>query len=145
MSQTSGGEVQITADALIHTRVHSPLARRLAIECPYDPLFLTEAGGELAQMALALDPVYEQFNLVRYAWFAGKMSDHAARYAQLVILGSGYDTRSLTLPALQAGRLPRVRGRSPGGAYGEAACSCGSRRVRCPSRVAFCAMRPERR
>ncbi len=103
MSHTSGGEVQITADALIDTRVHSPLARRLAIECPYDPFFLTEAGGELAKMALALDPVYEQFNLVRYAWFAGKMSDHAARYAQLVILGSGYDTRSLTLPALQAG------------------------------------------
>ena len=104
MSNSSEGKVQITADALIHSRVHSPLAPRLGIVCPYDPLFLTEAGGDLAKMALALDPVYEQFNLVRYAWFAAKMSDQAARYRQMVILGSGYDTRSLTLPALQDGR-----------------------------------------
>jgi methyltransferase (TIGR00027 family) len=103
MSDTSTGKVQITADALIYSRTHSPLARRLAVDCPYDRLFLTEAGVELAKMALALDPVYEQFNLVRFAWFAERMTDHASRYAQMVILGSGYDTRSLTLPALQDG------------------------------------------
>lgn len=104
MSDKSTGTVPITADALIYLRTHSPLARRLGIDCPYDRHFLTEAGGDLAKMALALDPVYEQFNLVRYAWFAEKMSVYAADYAQLVILGSGYDTRSLTLPALQSGR-----------------------------------------
>lgn len=104
MSDKSTGAVPITADALIYLRTHSPLARRLGINCPYDHLFLTDAGGDLAKMALALDPVYEQFNLVRYAWFAETMSAHAARYPQLVILGSGYDTRSLTLPALQRGR-----------------------------------------
>jgi len=97
-------KVQITADALIHLRATSPLARELAIECPYDHLFRTEEGAALAAMAQSLDPVYEQFNMVRYAWFALRMSDHAGRYPQLVILGAGYDTRSLSLDALQAGK-----------------------------------------
>lgn len=96
--------VQITADALIHVRATGPLARRLGIECPYDHLFRTEEGAALAAMALSLDPVYEQFNLVRYAWFARRMSDHAGRYPQLVVLGAGYDTRSLSLDALKAGK-----------------------------------------
>ncbi|MPY72644.1 MAG: SAM-dependent methyltransferase [Alphaproteobacteria bacterium] len=104
MSDGSGGGVQITADALIHLRARSPLARRLAIESPYDRLFLTEAGAGLAKMALSLDPVYEQFNLVRYAWFTRRMSQHAARYGQVVVLGAGYDTRSIALPELRAGK-----------------------------------------
>jgi methyltransferase (TIGR00027 family) len=103
MSEPPSGKVQITADALIHLRTSSPLARRLGIECPYDPLFLTAAGAELAKMALSLDPVYEQFNLVRYAWFARRMSEQAGRFAQMVILGAGYDTRSLALAPLRAG------------------------------------------
>lgn len=104
MSDAPAGGVQITADALIHLRARSPLAHRLAIQCPYDRLFLTEAGAALAKMALSLDPVYEQFNLVRYAWFTRRMSQHAARYGQIVILGAGYDTRSLALPELREGK-----------------------------------------
>lgn len=97
-------KVQITADALIHLRATSTLARRLGIECPYDHLFRTEEGATLAAMALSLDPVYEQFNLVRYAWFARRMAEHAGRYPQMVVLGAGYDTRSLSLDALKAGK-----------------------------------------
>lgn len=103
MSGRLSKKVQITADALIHLRATSPLARELGIDCPYDPLFRTEDGAALAATALSLDPVYEQFNLVRYAWFSHRMSDHAGRYPQLVVLGAGYDTRSLSLDALQAG------------------------------------------
>lgn len=103
MSKEPAGKVQITADALIHLRAESPLARRLGIECSYDRLFQTEAGTALAETALSMDPVYEQFNLVRYAWFSRRMAELAAGFAQMVILGAGYDTRSLTLPALQGG------------------------------------------
>lgn len=103
MSDPSAGGVRITADALIYLRTRSALAHRLSIDNPYDRLFLTEAGGDLARMALSIDPVYEQFNLVRYAWFAYRMAQHAARYRQIVVLGAGYDTRSLSLPALGAG------------------------------------------
>jgi len=103
MSEPSSGKVQITADALIHLRTSSPLACRLGIECPYDPLFLTAAGADLAKMALSLDPVYEQFNLVRYAWFARRMSEQAGRFSQMVVLGVGYDTRSLSLAPLRDG------------------------------------------
>ena len=102
-----GGEaargVQITADALVHLRARSALALRLSIDNPYDRLFLTEAGGDLAKMALSMDPVYEQFNLVRYAWFTRRMSQHAARYRQVVAVGAGYDTRSLFIPELGDG------------------------------------------
>ena len=104
MSKEPAGKVQITADALIHLRAESPLARRLGIDCPYDRLFQTEAGAALAETALSMDPVYEQFNLVRYAWFSRRMAELAAGYDQMVILGAGYDTRSLTLPAFQGGR-----------------------------------------
>jgi methyltransferase (TIGR00027 family) len=103
MSKKPAGKVQITADALIHLRAESPLARRLGIDCPYDHLFQTEAGAALVGTALSMDPVYEQFNLVRYAWFSRRMSELAAGHAQMVILGAGYDTRSLTLPAFQGG------------------------------------------
>jgi methyltransferase (TIGR00027 family) len=98
------GNVRITADALVHLRMKSPLAHRLSIDSPYDRLFLTAAGGDLAKMALSIDPVYEQFNLVRYAWFTHRMSRYAAHYSQIVALGAGYDTRSLALPGLREGR-----------------------------------------
>ena len=104
MGDPSAGNVRITADALVHLRTKSPLAHRLSIDSPYDRLFLTEAGGELAKTALSIDPVYEQFNLVRYAWFTRRMSQHAAQYRQIVVLGAGYDTRSLALPGLREGR-----------------------------------------
>jgi methyltransferase (TIGR00027 family) len=104
MSDASADKVQVTADALIHLRTKSPLAHRLSIDNPYDRLFLTDAGGELAAMASSIDPVYEQFNLVRHAWFTHRMTQYAARYRQIVVLGAGYDTRSLALPELREGR-----------------------------------------
>lgn len=54
-------KVQISADALVHLRSTSPLAHGLGIESPHDRLFRTEAGKELAETALSIDPVYEQF------------------------------------------------------------------------------------
>ncbi len=96
--------VQITADALVSLRVGSPLAKMLDIDCPYDPLFNTEAGQALANMALSLDPVYEQYNIVRYKRFSERMAEAAAHFDQCLVLGTGCDTRAMTLPALATGQ-----------------------------------------
>lgn len=103
MNAPTSKDVQVTADGLVHLRLTSPLARQLGIETAYDRFFDTPEGAELSRMAQAVDPVYEPFNLVRYAWFAREMADAAARYPQLLLLGSGYDTRSLTWPSVKAG------------------------------------------
>lgn len=96
--------VQITADALVSLRVGSPLAKTLGIDGPYDHLFNTEAGRALANMALSLDPVYEQYNIVRYKRFSERMAEAAAHFDQCLVLGTGCDTRAMTLPALATGK-----------------------------------------
>ncbi|MCG8548303.1 MAG: class I SAM-dependent methyltransferase [Alphaproteobacteria bacterium] len=96
-------DVQITADALTSLRSTSPLAVELGLDCPYDSLFANEAGRGLAEMALSLDPVYEQYNMVRYKWFTERLNAAAEGFEQIVLLGVGFDTRALTLPALTGG------------------------------------------
>ncbi|HTW29813.1 MAG TPA: class I SAM-dependent methyltransferase [Acetobacteraceae bacterium] len=91
--------VQVTADALVELRLHHPLARELGLPESHDRLFWTEQGRTLAGMAAAVDPVYEQYNLVRYRWFCERMGEAAARMQQILLLGAGLDTRALTLPA----------------------------------------------
>ncbi len=106
----SDENVQVTADGLIDLRLHSELARRLHLDCGQDHLFWTEAGRELARMAQQLDPVYGPYNLSRYKWFGERMTAAASAFPQILILGAGYDTRSLSLasaaPASSA--LPRI-------------------------------------
>lgn len=97
MSERARANVEVTADGLIELRTRSPLARRLGIEAPHDHLFATEAGRGLAVMATALDPVYEQYNLVRYRWFGERLARWAS-FRQILVLGAGYDTRTLALP-----------------------------------------------
>lgn len=101
---TRAESVQITADALVSLRVGSPLAKELGIDCPYDHLFNTAAGRALANMALSLDPVYEQYNIVRYKRFSERMAEAAAQFDQYLVLGAGCDTRAMTLPALATGK-----------------------------------------
>ena len=95
-------QVQVTADALTSLRTTSPLAVELGLDCPYDSLFANAAGKQLAAMALSVDPVYEQYNIVRYKWFTEQLADAAGRFDQILLLGAGFDTRALTLPALTA-------------------------------------------
>ncbi len=98
------GNVQVTADALASLRVSSALSTTLEIECPYDHLFANDAGAALVNMALAVDPVYEQYNVVRYKHFSERMAEAASRFDQLLILGAGCDTRAMTLPVLSRSR-----------------------------------------
>src|SRR5437899_1672592 len=93
----TGEGVQVTADGLIDLRLHSDLAKRLKLQCPYDHLFWTAEGADLARMAGALDPIYAPYNIARYKWFTDRMVQAAADFPQILILGSGYDTRSLIL------------------------------------------------
>lgn len=96
--------IEITADALIALRTEHPLAARLALPPTHDRLFLTKGGREMAARAQAVDPVYAQFNLARYLWFAERLADAAGRLPQFVVAGAGFDTRTMTLPAFQAGQ-----------------------------------------
>jgi methyltransferase (TIGR00027 family) len=97
--------VQVTADGLVDLRLHNDLAKRLTLHCPYDHLFWTQEGHDLACMAQRLDPVFAQHNLARYKWFSGQMTKAAASLDQILIFGAGFDTRSLTLPRAAAGKL----------------------------------------
>lgn len=97
--------VHVTADGLVDLRLHNELAKRLKLHCPYDHLFWTQEGHDLACMAIQLDPVFAQHNLTRYKWFSGQMAKAAASLDQILILGAGFDTRSLTLPRVAAGKL----------------------------------------
>lgn len=98
-------DVHVTADGLVDLRLHSDLAKRLGLHCPYDHLFWTPEGRDLAAMAMGLDPVYAQYNLARYKWFSGQMAKAAGCLDQIVILGVGFDTRSLTLPRVATGKV----------------------------------------
>ncbi|MDY0884914.1 class I SAM-dependent methyltransferase [Dongia soli] len=97
--------VHVTADGLVDLRLHNDLAKRLKLHCPYDHLFWTKEGRDLAGMAIQLDPVFAQHNLARYKWFSGQMTKAAGSLDQILILGAGFDTRSLTLPRVTAGKL----------------------------------------
>jgi methyltransferase (TIGR00027 family) len=107
MSERARTNVEVTADGLIALRTRSPLARRLGIEARHDHLFVTEAGRGLAAMAAALDPVYEQYNLVRYRWFAERLAQ-CASFRQILVLGAGYDTRTLALPPAEGRQVFEV-------------------------------------
>lgn len=95
-------DVQITADALIALRVDHPLARRWGVAAPHDALFVTEAGRRLADLAMAVDPVYAPFNLARFRWFSDRLSRATAAGRQIVLLGAGFDTRGHALAAAGA-------------------------------------------
>lgn len=105
----NNAEVQVTADALTSLRTSSPLAAALGLDCPYDHLFANDAGKQLAAMALSLDPVYEQYNVVRYKWFTEQLDGAAGQFDQILLLGAGFDTRALTRPGLERWKLYRFR------------------------------------
>jgi methyltransferase (TIGR00027 family) len=96
---------QVTADALIDLRLHHPLAKRQQLLCPQDHLFWSEAGRDLAVMAMTLDPVYAPFNIVRYKWFTERLLRAADEVPQILLLGAGFDSRALALPQLNGGGL----------------------------------------
>jgi len=104
-SPQPANDPRITADALVDLRLNHPLAKQQRLLCPHDQLFWTEAGRDLAQMALAVDPVYASFNIARYRWFTERLLRAADDVPQIIILGAGFDTRAMTLPQLAQRKL----------------------------------------
>lgn len=97
--------LQVTADGLTSLRSTSPLAGRLGLLRPHDHLFASDDGHELAKIAARLDPVYEPYSLVRYKHLTDMMIEAAGTFGRIVLLGSGFDTRSIVL----AERFPNCR------------------------------------
>ena len=70
---------------------------------PHAALFATDEGRHVAGFLEGIDPVFLPYSLARFRFFAERMAKAAERFRQIVVLGSGYDTRSLWLPGLAGG------------------------------------------
>lgn len=83
-----------TADGLVVLRA-GDMAREAGVDDPFAAWFVTEAGRRLAGMATAVDPVYREFNLARYLHTSAALAGRAGSFAQVVLLGAGFDCRAL--------------------------------------------------
>lgn len=90
-------KVNITADALVVLRADKTLAEQFLFEDPTAAWFITEQGKAMAQMAQAVDPAYVDFNMSRYHYFEQQLSRAFEQFKQILILGSGYDTRAIRM------------------------------------------------
>lgn len=95
---------QITADGLVTVRADKALAARAGVDDPHADWFVTEAGRRLAAMALTVDPPYAVYNLARFRHFGERLAEAAGRFEQVLLIGSGYDTRPWWMPELAGGR-----------------------------------------
>src|SRR6516165_542462 len=101
------GTIPITADGLMVLRSDPALTSEAGIEDPFAAWFVTEAGRQLAQIALSIDPVYAIYNLARYRRFGALLARASQEFPQIVMLGAGYDTRAIWMQELREKR-PRV-------------------------------------
>jgi methyltransferase (TIGR00027 family) len=101
------GTIPITADGLMVLRSDPALTSEAGIEDPFAAWFVTEAGRQLAQIALSIDPVYAIYNLARYRRFGALLARASQEFTQIVMLGAGYDTRAIWMQELREKR-PRV-------------------------------------
>ena len=90
--------IQETADSLVIIRADMALAESVGVDDPFAHLFVTEAGKQMASIAISVDPCYVAFNLVRYRHITERIRDAIPRYHQILFLGAGYDTRSISMP-----------------------------------------------
>ena len=98
LAAKSDSPVSVTADACVVIRAEAAASQDSHfLGDPHARLFVTDEGRRMAAMAKALDPVYVPYNLARYTWVAGRLAEALRRMPQVVLLGSGYDTRALSL------------------------------------------------
>lgn len=97
-------QVGATADGLVVIR-SGEAARRLLIEDPFAPWFVTEQGQKLSAAAMGIDRVYEAFNLSRFRYTTDVLRARCGQYRQLILLGAGFDCRALWLYELRGGRI----------------------------------------
>lgn len=98
--------VGLTADALVVIR-SGEQARKIGLEDSFAGWFVTEEGHRLVQMALQVDPVFEQFNLSRYLYTTSLLTGYGADFDQIVLLGAGFDSRPHLLGSFKS-RLVKV-------------------------------------
>jgi methyltransferase (TIGR00027 family) len=96
-------DASLIAEALASIRADH-LFDRAGVADPHAHLFASEAGRRLAADLEAADRVFVPYVLARYRFFSEKISRAAERYRQVLLVGSGYDTRPLWLPGLREGR-----------------------------------------
>ena len=97
--------IQATADALVVLRANEALTGPFGIADPYARYFVTDAGKRMVEMAESVDPCYASFNLARYRYFTERIRDAAGQYRQILFLGAGYDTRSISMPEFGGGSV----------------------------------------
>lgn len=95
--------VNITADALVCLRADKAQAKRFKFNDPTAPWFITEEGQAMAQTALSVDPAYNDYNLARYHYFQYQLALAFNQYEQVLVLGSGFDTRAIRLAQSNGG------------------------------------------
>lgn len=89
--------IQETADSLVIIRSDMAVAKFFGVDDPFAHLFVTEAGKKMASMAISVDPCYVAFNLVRYRYITDQIRKAIPQYHQILFLGAGYDTRSISM------------------------------------------------
>ncbi|WP_158814963.1 class I SAM-dependent methyltransferase [Methylocapsa sp. S129] len=97
------GAVSTTADALSVLRADQDLMRTVGAQDPYAHYFVSDEGERLVSLATQIDPVVRPFSAARYRWFSDRIEDAVKAYAQVIVLGAGFDTRAIWMSAFHPG------------------------------------------
>ena len=97
-------KVQITADALVVIRSNDELTREIELQDPHAQYFVTTEGREMAETIITkVESIYVQYNLARFKYFTSEIA--SSDFEQLILIGSGYDTRPLWMDKFQNGTI----------------------------------------
>ncbi len=98
-------QVGITADALVVLRSEPNLIKETKIRDPFASYFVTEGGRKFVEEASSIDPNYVEFNLARFQYITHRIEQLVPNFKQMIVPGSGYDTRPLWMPAFSKGDI----------------------------------------
>ncbi len=91
---SSTSKVRLTADALMTLRADPALTEKAGFADPLARYFVTDEGKQMTAMIVKeVEEIYIPYNLARFKFFMEKMEPED--YQQLLLLGCGYDTRTL--------------------------------------------------
>ena len=96
--------VGTTADGIVVVR-NSIKARDTGLEDPFATYFITDEGRQLAQMAQAVDHVYEDYSIARYLYTTSRLMNQKDKFSQMLFLGSGFDCRAINTHLFQTGTI----------------------------------------
>jgi len=106
-----GMDEQMTGQPSQFVNVNMPNAAREAyletltgVRDPHIHLFVTDAGRKRMRLAQKLYPGTVPRLIARFMHFSARMATAAGEFAQMLILGAGFDTRPIWWPALAGTR-----------------------------------------